>query len=287
MRPPESFIEIARKTVARRLPPSFKRSIAAASLNILFELYVAKMLFYSVLAAVVSFAYSVFMLMFLGTTIFAALLLSVCVAAIIAAVVFGLFYLNPYFVLSSKRKSIETNLPFAANHMGALAASGVPPHTIFKLIADAKEYGEIANESRRIVRNIDVFGMDMTTAARQVAARTPSSEFRQFLSGMIATISTGGDLREHMKLAAKDALSGYRVKRQRYAASLSTYADFYVGVLIAAPLFFISILSLLAIIGGELIGMPIDVLLNLGIYVVLPVLNIAFIIFVHMTQPPM
>jgi len=287
MRPPESFIEIARKTVARRLPPSFKRSIAAASLNILFELYVAKMLFYSMLAAAVSFAYSVFMLMFLGTTIFAALLLSVCVAAIIAAVVFGLFYLNPYFVLSSKRKSIETNLPFAANHMGALAASGVPPHTIFKLIADAKEYGEIANESRRIVRNIDVFGMDMTTAARQVAARTPSSEFRQFLSGMIATISTGGDLREHMKLAAKDALSGYRVKRQRYAASLSTYADFYVGVLIAAPLFFISILSLLAIIGGELIGMPIDVLLNLGIYVVLPVLNIAFIIFVHMTQPPM
>jgi len=286
MKPPEFFSDLARKRFANSFK-SLKRQLGRASLGILFEAYVARMLFYTALGGIAVFIYSIFMLMFLGTGILASLIISVFIAAAGAAAIMGLFYLYPFYLISAKRKSIETNLPFAANHMGALAASGVPPHTMFKLITDATEYGEIANESRRIVRNIEIFGMDVTTAMRQVAARTPSAEFRQFLSGIVATITTGGDLRSHLQVAAREAMSDYKLKRERYMASLSTYADFYVGVLIAAPLFFISILSLLAIIGGELAGMPINVLLSLGIYVILPLMNIAFLIFVHMTQPSM
>lgn len=286
MKPPEFFFELARKRLATRFT-SLKGQLSQASLGILFEAYVASMLFYTVLGGAAVFAYSVGMLALLGTGILASLMISVFTAAAGAATIMGLFYLYPFYLISAKRKSIETNLPFAVNHMGALAASGVPPHTMFKLLTDATEYGEIANEARRIVRNIEIFGMDVTTAIRQVAARTPSAQFRQFLSGIVATITTGGDLRTHMQVAASEAMSDYRLKRERYMASLSTYADFYVGVLIAAPLFFISVLSLLAIIGGELIGLPINVLLSLGIYIVLPLLNIAFLIFVHMTQPQM
>jgi flagellar protein FlaJ len=286
MKIPEFFSELARKRFANSFK-SLKHQLGQASLGILFEAYIARMLFYTTLGGAIVFIYSIFMLMFLGTSILASLLTSFLIGAAGAAAILGLFYLYPSYLLSSKRKSIETNLPFAANHMGALAASGVPPHTMFKLLTDATEYGEIANEARRIVRNIEIFGMDVTAAIRQVAARTPSAQFRQFLSGIVATITTGGDLRSNLQVAAREAMADYRLKRERYMASLSTYADFYVGVLIAAPLFFISILSLLAIIGGELAGMPINVLLSLGIYIVLPLMNIAFLIFVHMTQPSM
>jgi len=286
MKPPEFFFKLAHKRFANSFK-SLKRQLGQASVGILFEIYIARMLFYAAIGGIIILAYSIFMLLFLGVGFLATFILSIFIAAAGTAAIIGMFYFYPFYLISAKRKSIETNLPFAANHMGALAASGVPPHTMFKLITDATEYGEIANESRRIVRNIEVFGMGVTTAIRQVAARTPSAQFRQFLSGIVATIATGGDLRSHLQLAAREALADYRLKRQRYMASLSTYADFYVGVLIAAPLFFISILSLLAIIGGELAGMPINVLLSLGIYIVLPLLNIAFLIFVHMTQPPM
>ncbi|MEM7813709.1 MAG: type II secretion system F family protein [Candidatus Aenigmatarchaeota archaeon] len=281
---PDFFAELARTRFANRFS-SLKRQLAQASLGMLFEAYIARMLFYATVGGVVVFSYSIVMLLLLGIWPVLAMLASLAVGTVAAAAIVGMFYLYPSYLIASRRKSIESALPFAINHMGALAASGVPPHTMFKLLTDAEEYGEIANEARRIVRNVEVFGMDITTAMRQTAERTPSAEFRQFLSGMIATISTGGDLRAHLRLAAKEALADYRLKRERYIASLSTYADFYVGVLIAAPLFFISILSLLAIIGGELVGLPISVILNLGIYVVLPLLNIAFILFVHMTQP--
>ena len=284
MKIPEFFLELARTRFANSFQ-SLRRQLGQASLGILFETYIARMLFYATLGGAAVFAYSMVMLVVLGIWPVMALLVSIAVAAAAAAAISGIFYLYPFYIVSSRRKSIEANLPFALNHMGALASSGVPPHTMFKLLTDATEYGEIANEARRIVRNVEVFGMDVTTAMRQVAARTPSAEFGQFLSGIVATISTGGDLRAHLRLAAREALSDYRLKRERFIASLSTYADFYVGVLIAAPLFFISILSLLAIIGGELIGMPIGVVLTIGIYIALPLLNIAFLLFVHLTQP--
>lgn len=284
MKPPEFFSELAQKRLAKSFQP-LKRELAQASIGMLFEAYIAKMLFYTALGGIIVFVYSLFALPLLGFDLLGTLVSSLIISALAAAAVIGIFYLYPYYLVSSRRKSIETNLPFAANHMGALAASGVPPHTMFKLITDAKEYGEIANEARRIVRNVEVFGMDVTAAIRQVASRTPSAEFRQFLSGIVATISTGGDLRSHLQVASREALADYKLKRERYLESLATYADFYVGVLIAAPLFFISVLSLLAIIGGEFIGLPINVLLSLGIYIVLPLLNIAFLLFVHLTQP--
>lgn len=286
MKTPEFFAELARTRFADRFG-SLKRQLAQVSLGILFESYIANMLFYTTLGSAIVLAYSVFALLLLGIGPLVAVLASILISGAAAATIMGIFYLYPFYLIASKRKSIESNLPFALNHMGALAASGVPPHTMFKLLTDATEYGEIANEARRIVRNVEIFGMDITTSMRQVASRTPSAAFRQFLSGIVATISTGGDLRAHLRSSAQEALLDYRLKRERYIESLSTYADFYVGVLIAAPLFFISILSLLAIIGGELIGLPINVVLSLGIYIILPVLNIAFLIFVHLTQPSM
>jgi flagellar protein FlaJ len=178
-------------------------------------------------------------------------------------------------------------MPFAINHMSAIASSGVPPHIIFKLLIDIKEYGEICNEARRIVRNVDIFGMDIISAIRNVAERTPSDDFKQFLFGIVSTIDTGGNIQKYLESSAKDALFDYRLKRQKYLQTLSTYADFYTAVLIAAPLFFISILSIMSLIGGQILGMSIPTAMHFGIYLLIPLLNVIFLLFVHFTQPSM
>jgi flagellar protein FlaJ len=169
--------------------------------------------------------------------------------------------------------------------MSAIAVSGVPPHTMFKLIANTPEYGEVSKECSRVVRNMQMLGMDVTSAIKEVASRTPSNRFRGFLNGMSSSILSGGDFKQFLQEAAKEALNEYKMRRERYISTLSTYADFYVGVLIAAPLFFISVMSLMAVIGGSLFGLSLPVLMGLGIYVLIPILNVAFILFVHFTQP--
>ena len=77
----------------------------------------------------------------------------------------------------------------------------------------------------------------------------------------------------------------YRMKREKYLTTLSTYADFYTALLIAAPLFFISTLSVMSLVGGQVMGMSINAAMKLGVYVFMPLLNMLFLLFLQLTQP--
>lgn len=265
-----------------------KEVISKSNLGILFEIYVGKMLFVSVATFAATFI-SVFVITVLifplpiEFSIFSAIIASTTIFFIVLT----LYHSYPFHLLTAKKSDIETNTPFAINHMAAIASAGVPPVVIFRLVSNIKEYGEIMQESSRIVRNIDVFGMDLTRAIRNVADRTPSEGFRQFLYGIVSTIDTGGDLKKFFENSAKDALFEYRLKREKYLQTLSTYADFYTAVLIAAPLFFISILAVMALVGGQILGLSIPVAMRVGIFVLIPLLNTMFILFIHYTQPRM
>lgn len=263
-----------------------KEVIAKSDLGVLFEMYVGKMIFVSVLSFIVSFI----SVLVLSASVFPLPIILGIASSFIAAttvffVVLTVYHSYPFQILTSKRSDIETNIPFAINHMAAIISAGVPPVVIFRLLANIKEYGEIMKQSRSIVRNIDVFGMDLTSAIKNVADRTPSDVFKQFLYGIVSTIDTGGDLKKFFENAATDALFEYRLKRERYLQTLSTYADFYTAVLIAAPLFFISILAVMALIGGQILGLSIPAAMRIGIFVLIPLLNIVFILFIHYTQP--
>jgi len=67
--------------------------------------------------------------------------------------------------------------------------------------------------------------------------------------------------------------------------TLSTYADFYTAVLIAAPLFFVSVLSVMSLVGGSVFGLSIPNAMRIGVYAMIPLMNIMFILFIHYTQP--
>ena len=273
----------------RRFPSYFrplKDILKLADIKTLFEVYIGRMILFSILT---------FLSVFLSVSIMLSLVFHLPIwislpTAFILSTIGGLlilifFHSYPYQLLSSKKTNIENNLPFALNHMSAIAAAGVPPTTIFKLLADVKEYGEIAKEAKSIVRNIETFGMDMISAIKQVADRSPSRSFKEFLYSMISIIETGGDLKRFLKSVTQEALFEYRLRREKYLSTLATYADFYTAVLIAAPLFFIAILSVMSMIGGTIMNLPIIEIMKLGIRVFIPLLNTAFIAFIHFTQP--
>lgn len=201
--------------------------------------------------------------------------------------VFLIMYAYPYSLIASRGKSIDTNLPFAIAHMGSIATSGIPPSAIFKLLANFEEYGELAAEMRKIVRNIEMFGMDPMSAIREVAKRTPSEKFRQILLGFVSTIESGGDLKTYLKVMGEQTLFTWKTKRAKYLQQLSAYAEFYTGLLIAAPLFLISLFSIMNMIEPNLGGYSILTLMRLSIYVLIPLLNIGFILFLKTTQVEM
>ncbi|MBI5347009.1 MAG: type II secretion system F family protein [Candidatus Aenigmarchaeota archaeon] len=263
-----------------------KEEIKQSDIGTVYEIYVGKMFFFSLISSILIFIYAIAIFTLIGR--FSLLISSVSgllMAVISFFAILTIFHSYPFHLSANKKLSIDSNLPFAMNHAAAIAASGAPPSVLFRLLMAVPEYGQISKESGKIIRNITVFGMDTVSAIRDVADRTPSTEFRQYLYGIISTIETGGDLKSYLEGTAKDALFAYELKRERFLNTLTTYADFYTSVLIAAPLFFVSILSMMSLVGGQVLGMDITTAMRLGIYLVIPLLNIGFILFVHYTQP--
>src|SRR3989338_581003 len=272
-------------TNAPRFAENMRNALQKADVKVLYEIYVGKMAFFSALTFFAVFASAFVNGVLAGMDALLAFVDALAISSALSAVVAAAYYYYPHHIIAGKKSSTEGNMPFAINHMAAIASSGVPPFIIFKLISNVPEYGQITNEMKRIVRNIEVFGMDMVSGIKNVADRTPSMEFSQFLYSVISNIETGGDIRRFFDNYARETMLNYRIRRDKYAKTLSTYADFYTAVLIAAPLFFISILSIMAIIGGSVLGLDIATAMSIGVYLLIPMLNILFLLFINYTQP--
>jgi len=203
----------------------------------------------------------------------------------IACITIFVFY--PYNKANSRRKNIESNLPFVLTHMGAIAESGVPPYVIFRLIAEFEEYGEVSKEMKKVVRNIETFGINPLKAAKEVAERTPSDKLKQVLLGFVTTTESGGDVKIYLKNVGQQALFDWRIKREKYLQQLSAYAEFYTGILIAAPLFIIALFAVMAMIQPTVAGYDILFLTKLSIYLIVPALNGGFLLFLRGTEVEM
>lgn len=262
-----------------------KKALLEADMKILFRTYFSMILFLSLLGFILSLILIPVILSVLNANALQIIIFSATLPFAIALVIFAFGYFYPISKAASRKKSIDMNLPFAINHMAAIAGSGVPPSTMFRLLTGFGEYGEISKEAEKIVRDTDVFGQDVTTALRGVTSRTPSSAFRELLEGVLSTIETGGNLQAYLKQQSDKALFEYRIKREKYMEILSAYADFYTAVLIAAPLFLIAILAIMNMIGGKLWGMEISDVMHIGIFLLMPIVNTVFLLFIHYTQP--
>lgn len=266
---------------SKRFEP-LRKKISESGIKILSRTYISIIFFFSFFSFFISLPLVYLFLLFFHQEY---LIFTPVISLGAAGAAFAVVYYFPYQKAFSRKRNIEFNLPFAINHMAAIATSGVPPKIIFKLLAEVGEYGEINKEASNIIRNVEVFGQDITTAIQNVASNVPSKDFKELLYGILSTIKTGGSLKNYLQVKAREALFIYRIRREEYLQALSTYADFYTAVMIAAPLFLISILAIMNVVGGTVEGMSVKDMMNLGIYLVIPATNIAFILFIHFTQP--
>jgi len=264
-----------------------KPTYESADMDMMYRTYLAVSFSVSIMSYFAALLFSLVTLLLLDVTMMFFIVGIIGFPLLIGIGVFMYMYSYPSMKASRRRASIESNMPFAINHMAAVSQSGATPYTMFKVLAQFKEYGVISEESEKMVRNVDLFGLDIISALRQIVSETPSKEFREFLEGLLTTIQTGGTMSQYLKEQAKDAMLDYRIKREKYTQMVSIYADFYTALLIATPLILIAILSILSIVGGTVFGLPIDLVIKLGVYILIPLLNVIFLAFLIMTQPAM
>lgn len=274
--------------VADRFSSSFmvlKPHLMMSGIGILLRTWVAIILFSVVLAYIMSLAAVLAVTSIIQLEFATMFYLVVFLPVLVAAITFMFFYIYPIQKARLIEKSIETDLPFALAHMSAIASSGIPPEFMFELLVGFEEYKAISSQANMIVSNIKSYGMSSVSAMNDVAKKTPSKSFKQVLNGMTSTIERGGDLVNFLKDMSDKALFDYRMKREKYLKTLSTYADIYTALLVAAPLMLLAVLGVMSIIGGDVMGFTIQDIITLITWVVLPFLNVVFLAFIHVTYP--
>lgn len=266
--------------LVRKYPQIFQplfEQFQRVDMPILSRSYVSVMLFFTAIALptlLVSF-------LVLNLVFKLNIILVVFLSLVATALTLVGFYFYPASLQGDRRKKIKKDLPFALVHMSAVAGSGAHPISIFELLVESEEYDELKKEIRKILNYVNLFGYNLSTALRNVAATTASQELKELLNGLVSTIETGGDLKGYLKEKADDALNTYRLDRKKEVEAISTFAEIYTAILIAAPLLLIVTLAIINTIGGQLGGVSVKLLAQVGILAVLPLLNVGYMVFIR------
>lgn len=264
---------------------NLKQHLRMADIKVLSSTYLNMMVLALLLTFLVAALATIMAGRLLHGTLMTVLILAFLVGLGAAGVMAVLFAVYPATVVSKRSHQIKNDLPFAIIHMSTIAGSGAEPMAMFKLLLNANEYKGLDSDVKRIVNYVNLFGYDVSTALKTVASTTPSKPWKDVLTGITTTIESGGSLKSYLKSMADDTMSAYRLERKKYVETLATYSDIYTAILIAAPLLFIVTLAIINILGGTIGGIAVATLAKAGTYIVIPFLNIAFIVFLNMINP--
>ena len=182
--------------------------------------------------------------------------------------------------------SIVFTLPFATLYLATISGSNAPPKTIFKILSEFEDYGEISKEAKEISKNIDLFGMNVTDALKKAASKSPSEDFKELLWGINTTISSGGDLSSYLHEKATVFMQDYRRRMTEYSQRMSTMLEIYITLIIVGSIFFIVMSSMISAFGiGQSFVELVVVSQFLVIFLGLPLISIGFIILLKKMSP--
>jgi flagellar protein FlaJ len=259
-----------------------RENLLRARIFIPVERWLSKAVFYSIVAAV-SVVAGYILLKYLLLSLLSEfslglidLLVSIMLALIAYFVSYMGFQVYPRIRAWERKGKIDMMLPYAIGYISAMAAIGVYPYEIFKKLSNAEEtYGEVSNEMKLLVRDVELLGIDFITSLKRIVLITPSVNMRAFLQGAVTTALSGGEMGSYFVNTAAEYMEERRKKYEQFIEMLGIFAEFYVIGMVAAPLLLVVVLSIMVFLGGaSLEG------LAAIIYLVIPLGSTAFILMI-------
>lgn len=219
-------------------------------------------------------------------TVSLAFLLGLSLSILICVLLFFFFYVYPSMRVGERRKEISYELPFATVYLATISGGNTPPATMFKVLSEFEQYKEVSREAAKIARDVELFGMDIITAIRNVASKTPSEDLKELLWGINTTISAGGDVSAFLHEKAKGYMDDYRRRLDEYTSTLSTLLEIYLTLIIVGSMFFIAMSALMSVFGlGGLTRGLLLIAQFFTIFLFLPGLSVGFIYVIRGLSP--
>jgi len=196
------------------------------------------------------------------------------------------FYVYPLYRADNIRRDLDDGMAFSTGYLAILAGTGVPSDSMFRSLSKIPQKLAVVDESKAIIRDVDLFGTDFITALEKASKRTPSEKFKELLEGFIATIHSGGNLMSYLLHRSRQNMRSKRIALQKFSDTLGVLSEFYVTLLVAGPLIFVVMLAVMAMLGGGGFGiLDPTLLLMLLTYIGIPIGSVIFIIILDALAP--
>lgn len=210
------------------------------------------------------------------------LVMAVTVSAIPVAV-FSTLYFYPHYVAGSVKRRMERYLAYIVGCMSILASAEASVEQVFDFLARDGEMFGVGGYARNVLRDISLLGLDALTAMDEEAVRCPSERFREFIQGYLATLKAGGDMRNFLATSFRRVIESRRLYLMKLVDTLNLLAEVYITVLIVFPVIMVTMLTLMGLVGGLVLGFlnPIA-LAYLVIYLLIPVTATATLLILDM-----
>ena len=266
--------------------PHFKDirvQLRTSGIKVTFKAYISLMFLTSIIAFIATMIATPLLLpLLLGISALSPtnILLSVMFATLAFIFTLILFYVYPGIIASNRKIPIENNLPYISSFLTLLSSSNVPPSMIFRSMARIDTLSEVKQEFSNIVRDVEIFGKDLMNSILDNVKYTPNNKLREILKGYVATVRTGGNPTEYLRIATDNISRERMSKLDIMLESLSAIAEIYILVLVAMPLLFVVLLATLGMIGSGGMGMNPAWILYILTYVGIPLMAAVIIVLV-------
>lgn len=136
-------------------------------------------------------------------------------------------------------KKIERELPYFITIVGLLAASGLGPYNIFQKIKEIDLLPVIRAECVKMLKRIDMLGIDPLTAMNQAKDKPSSKALGEFLGGYVSAIQSGGNVANYLKSKMESAYETYANVAKQSVEKLSAIMHAWLSMQIVVLAVFI------------------------------------------------
>ena len=265
---------------------AFKQIYQKSGTTRFYESYMALMLFASLVTFVSAFAIGALLHHFLfNLTLFQYFIAVLTFSCVISLTIPIIFILYPLYRRSQRGKEIDANLVYTTGYMGVLSAGGISIERIFERVTQVERHPPIKDLAKRLIANIKMLGLDVTSSLADITLRSPSETFSKLLIGITNTVKTSGDLKSLLTFETKSLLHAKREQLKKTLGTLISLGEIYIAAMVMGPIVFIVMITILSVMGNVAFGLsPVDQL-NLLVFFGLPTISTIFIIILNGVLP--
>ena len=169
-------------------------------------------------------------------------------------------------------KKINKELPYFITMVSLLSSAGIGPYFMLQRIKAMDLIPTIKNETHKMIKRIDLLGVDPLEVMRQVRTHSSSKALGEFFDGYVSTVESGGNVVSYLKSKMKTVFDRHAESQKQAVVKLGALVEAYMTIQV--------VLLAVYIIGAAVISDPFASETNNSeiIFLVLtPVIAVAFL----------